>query len=1261
MVNTIDENNLDDQCVAIIGMAGRFPGADDIDSLWDIIANGRDVICRDGKDALSPANLVRARGLLKNIDRFDAGFFGFNPREAAELDPQHRLWLELAHEALEKAGYAHNRHDYLISVFSGCFPSTYLLNNLLPDRKAVEEYVRMRQPQSLSLMVQNDPAFLPTRTAYAFGLKGPAVNVQSACSTSLVAVALAVQNLLTYESDMALAGGACITVPTSNSYFYFEGSISSRDGVCRPYDHQSCGTVFGCGAGVVVLKRLEDAVRDHDPILALIKGTAINNDGNKKVSYYAPSVEGQAEVVKAALSISGIPADTIGYLEGHGTGTPIGDPIEVEALNIAYREQTDKKHYCCLGSIKGNVGHLDAAAGIASLMRAVLALRHKVLPATAHFEKPNPDIDFNDSPFFVNSQTTAWERKDHPRRAAVNSLGVGGTNAHIILEEAPGPVHEKEVDTKTSEPAYLLMSAKNARSLDEYTATLADWMEKETEKGKCRYRLSDVAHTLTERRELFKFRRAVRAENLQDAVVALREPERWATQETVNGKPAIYLAFPGQGNMRAGETARLLKEIPQLLEYLKPLAILASEISGFDFLQWFQHADTHNQELENNNMRAQLAAFCMQASLYHWIEAKGIKADGFLGHSLGEWVAAYAAKVFSPEDAIKAVFHRGQFMQMAGPGAALIVQASAEQIKPYLNEDVSLACENAVHFLLVSGRPEPIEAFATELRNANIANKRAPINVPVHSRHLDEQIEPFRKTLSSVTFSPPERQVLSAVTGNWLGADEIADMDYWSTQMRQPVNFKMAAETLCRKKPFLQIEVGFGTTLTTLVGEAIRDKKQQRLLPLIGPPGQGRYDQLMYRCLGHVWGFGGGIRLVDSVYDGYFAPLPTYCFQRKRYWVEAPESLDEGAIDQAHDCQNFTAENPSEDKNDADICKPRNDFELQVALIFCELLGLKQVDVRDNFFDLGGDSLLAARLLTDLRDKAHQDLSLADIFENPTVESLAKVLSKGGGHLRTAILPLNKGNRKKTIYFVVGINIYRALSEQIDDLAQCYGIFLPAEEALFKEGADLKNWTVNELANAYRQEIERHSQGKPIILAGISFGGVVAYEIARQFEKTGQPVPLLIMLDSLLPSGRKRANVLWVAEQVKSVFRKGPSSIIDKIRKKISPKNKFRKPRAHPEGEGVTDQRLAAYDNAVVRFDTAANESTYKGKTLLVQAGDVNKIPGYRIDHYYGWRKHITGDFKVTEAPGDHLGILSLPNVKIVADAIRQSLQEIPD
>jgi len=547
--------------VAIIGMAGKFPGADSVSEFWNLLTQGTEAITYFNDEELLEAgvdpvllndpNYVKSRCIINDEDKFDAYFFDFAPYEAELMDPQHRLFLETAWTALEDAGYDADQYEGLIGLFGGVSMNTYLYS-YLSSRKGF-----ISSAEGYQLAIGNDKDFLTTRTSYKLNLKGPSVDVQTACSTSLVAIHIACQNLLNFSCDMAMAGGVSVAIPQKQGYYYQEGMILSPDGHCRAFDEQAGGTISGNGTGIVVLKRLEDAIEDGDHIYAVIKGSAFNNDGSNRVGYTAPSVDGQAEVIATAQAVADIDPKTIRYIEAHGTGTVLGDPIEIAALNQVFREHTDEKQFCGIGSVKTNIGHLDAAAGVAGLIKTALTLKHRTIPASLNFSKPNPKIDIGNSAFYVVNSLREWKSDAMPRRAGVSSFGIGGTNAHVVMEEAPAISK-----SGAAYPAYLMvMSAKTRSALDAATDNLAEHLNKNPELN-----LADVVATLQKGRRAFTQRRMFVAENLSDAVQVLRARDPKRIMETLHTKdpasaPVTFL-FSGQGSQYGGMASDLYKTIP---------------------------------------------------------------------------------------------------------------------------------------------------------------------------------------------------------------------------------------------------------------------------------------------------------------------------------------------------------------------------------------------------------------------------------------------------------------------------------------------------------------------------------------------------------------------------------------------------------------------------------------------------------------------------------------------------------------------------
>jgi len=683
--------------VAIVGMTCRFPGARNVDQFWQNLCNGVESISFFSDQELEQAgvdraqlenpNFVKAGSMLEDVDKFDASFFEFAAREAEVTDPQHRVLLECAWEALESAGYDPERFKGRIGVYAGAGMNMYLLN-------LVSNPALLKSVGAFQIQIGNDKDYLATRISYKLNLKGPSVSVQTACSSSLVAVSFACQSLLDYQCDMALAGGISIRVPQKTGYLFQPGSIASPDGHCRAFDAKAQGTVFGSGAGIVVLKRLKDALADCDYIHAVIKGSAINNDGSSKIGYTAPSVDGQVSVIAEALSLADVESDSITYIEAHGTGTPLGDPIEIAALNKVFRAGTQKKHFCAIGSVKSNFGHLDAAAGIAGLIKTVQSLEHKLLPPSLHFEHPNPEIDFDDSPFYVSETLAEWGNGRGPRRAGVSSFGIGGTNAHIIVEEAPAVTRAKD-----SRPyQLLLLSAKTGAALEKATGNLLKHLREHRELD-----LADVAFTLQLGRRAFNHRRALVCRSLDDAIEALeqREAGRVRSHSGEAGVRPVVFMFPGQGAQYINMGLELYQLEPTFREQVDLCSKLAEPYLGLDLRELMYPQPGHSagpSEVQEHQLRetriAQPALFVIEYALAKLYERFGIHPEAMVGHSIGEYVAACLAGVFTLEEALSLVVARARLMQQAPGGAMLSVALPESEVEALLGAHLSLAAVN---------------------------------------------------------------------------------------------------------------------------------------------------------------------------------------------------------------------------------------------------------------------------------------------------------------------------------------------------------------------------------------------------------------------------------------------------------------------------------------------------------------------------------------------------------------------------------------
>jgi amino acid adenylation domain-containing protein len=913
--------------IAVVGMAGRFPGAADVRGLWRNLVEGREGISFFSAEELIAAGVdaatverpdyVRAKGALGGVDLFDAGFFGLNPREVELMDPQHRLFLECAWEALDDAGWDADRFAGLIGVYGGESMNTYMVMNLLSHMELVAS------ADTLQASLGNDKDPLTARVSYKLNLKGPSITIQSASSTSLVAVHSACVALGYRDCDMALAGGVSIHLPEKSGYLYQEGGTVARDGHTRAFDAGSTGFVSGNGCGVVVLKRLADALADGDHVYAVIKGTACNNDGAHKVSFMAPSVDGQVELYRLAYQNAGVDPATVSYVECHGTGTAMGDPIEIGALTRAFAAHTEQKGFCAIGSLKTNIGHLDTAAGVCGLIKASLALHHRTLPPSLHFQTPNPRIDFANSPFFVNTELRRWEvAGGGPRRAGVTSLGMGGTNAHVVLEEAP-----PAAPASASRPhQLLLLSAKSALALERSTARLADHLRQSPELD-----LADVAFTLTHGRKAFQHRRALvaggadlageagRAAAVADAALALGtlDPERLLTTAPAPGDHPVAFLFPGQGAQYAGMGRGLYDCEPTFRANIDRCCRLLEPHLGLDLRQalWPDGTDAANgtaateggsgagaagaadgtgpgaagQARLQDTRLAQPALFVVSWATARLWMSWGVRPEAMLGHSIGEYVAACLAGVFTLEDALAVVAARGRLMSGMAPGAMLGVPLPEAEVLPLLGDELSLAAVNRPDVCVVSGPAAAVDELAARLAGQGLTCRRLHTSHAFHSRMMEPVLGPFLAQLARVPLTAPNLPFLSNVTGTWIRAEEATDPAYWVRQLRQAVRFGDAVALLLAEPQRILLEIGPGHTLSTLARQHPAAGPGHATIPTLRHAKQADADlPVLLGALARFWLAGGEVD-----WTAFWAgerrrrlSLPSYPFERRRYWVD---------------------------------------------------------------------------------------------------------------------------------------------------------------------------------------------------------------------------------------------------------------------------------------------------------------------------------------------------------------------------------------
>lgn len=877
-------DTLRDEPIAIIGMAGRFPGALTVEAFWNLLEEGREGIRFFRPDELDPAipaalradpAYVAARGVLQSVADFDAAFFGISPLEAELMDPQQRVFLELCWQCMERAGHVPGQTATPVGVFAGMNNATYFQRHVSahPDK--------VQRLGEFQVMLANEKDYIATRTANRLDLTGPAVSVHTACSTSLVAIGQAVDSLRSGQCGMALAGGASITCPPDSGYLYQEGAMLSPDGHTRTFDAQAQGTVFSDGAAVVLLKPLSAALADGDTIHALIRSVAINNDGGGKASFTAPSVDGQSAVVAAALAAAGVAPEDISYVEAHGTATPLGDPVEVEALARAFGQSTARKQFCRIGSAKSHIGHTVIAAGAAGVIKTALALQHERLPATLHFTAPNPKLALEQTPFVVNDTLTPWPRAAKPRLAGVSSFGVGGTNAHAILEEAP----LRAPGSPAQGPFILRLSARSEGALAASAAQLADHLATQPDTP-----LGDCAYTLRVGRKTFAQRLTVVADDVADAIQSLRDPQAplHAQRKAPAAPPPIALLFPGQGAQYAGMGSGLYDALPEFRDALDAALAAFAPHTAFDLKALLFGGDA--AALQPTAV-TQPATFCVEYALSQWWLQRGLQPSVLIGHSVGEFVAAVLAGVFSLEDAAALVSLRGQLMQAQPPGAMLSVRLSVGALQPYLTDDLDLAGENGPQASVVAGSFEAIGLLQARLDADGLVSRPLQTSHAFHSAMMDAAVAPFEAAVRAVPRSAPQRTIVSTRTGQALSAAQAADPVYWARHLRETVRFSSAVQTALGAHPDLAcVECGPRGSLSTLVRQHARAGQSAPIaLPSLHDAAASELRQLA-SAVGQLWTLGHDIPWFDAAEKRQRILLPTYPFERKRYWLDAAVS-----------------------------------------------------------------------------------------------------------------------------------------------------------------------------------------------------------------------------------------------------------------------------------------------------------------------------------------------------------------------------------
>lgn len=969
--------------VAIIGMSLRFPGAMSAEEYWNNLLEGRESTSffNDNELDVSVKNELRkdpryvsARGVIEDIELFDAAFFGINPNEAEVMDPQHRVFLETSWEALENSGYGPDsvatQRVGTIGVYGGTYNNTYYTSQVItrPDLIAkVGEF---------QTMVANEKDYVATRVSHKLNLMGPSISLYTGCSTSLVAICQAYFALITHQCDMALAGGSSITVPQNIGHIYQEGSMLSSDGHCRPFDAKASGTVFSDGAGVVVLKRLEDALRDRDLIYGVIRGAAVNNDGSNRMSFTAPNVEGQTQVINAAQKRAGIHPDKISYVEAHGTATPMGDPIEVEALTKAFRLNTENKQFCAIGSVKSNFGHLTIAAGVAGLIKTLLALKNEVIPASINFETPNPNINFSNSPFYVASKKLPWPRSQVPRFAGVSAFGVGGTNAHVILQEPP-----VITTSSSSRPKQLLLlSAKSNSALEKATSNLMEHLQMNTGITASNY-LADVAFTLQTGRKLFNYRRAIVCDTHD--VKEASESKRYLSFKHESRDTEVVFMFPGQGSQHLNMGLNLYQTEPvfknvvdQCSEILKPF--LDRDLRDVLYPDSAKSEQTEESaEILRNTFFTQPAMFTIEYAMARLWMNWGVLPQTMVGHSIGEFVCACLSGVFSLEDALKLVATRGRLMQDLPSGAMLSVRLPIEEAEKLLTQDISIASVNSPSLCVLSGTFDAISDLQEQLESLGVVSRPLQTSHAFHSAMMDPIIVPFAQVVQELKLSPPSIPFVSTVTGTWITNQQATDPLYWAKHLRETVHFSEAVKLIWDTNPAnILLEVGPRTTLTTLARQHAKDINKHISVASLSDSSedQGEWTALL-KAVGTLWASG-----ITIDWDRFYSketrhrvPLPTYPFDKKRFWADSSQDVfskdmvtDESVALQKHIPTHPLHQMAENDASDQDSTSPFSPVlnTAPLSKSYLENVISQQIEIMSQQLDLIGEARRSERMST---------------------------------------------------------------------------------------------------------------------------------------------------------------------------------------------------------------------------------------------------------------------------------------------------------
>lgn len=1285
--------------IAIVGMAGRFPNATSVSEFWDNICRGEEAITFYDKETLLQAgipedlikqpNFVPAKGEIDSIDQFDASFFNFTPREAQITDPQQRIFLECAWEALEDACCVPEKFKGRIGVFSGVGMNQYLASNLSthPElRASLGDY---------PLMIGNDKDFLATRVAYKLNLNGPALVLQTACSTSLVAVHTACQAILNQECDAALAGGVSFGNLGPSGYLYQEGMIMSPDGHCRAFDEQAQGTVGGQGCGVVLLKPLDDALQNNDNIYAVIAGSATNNDGSNKTGYTAPSVEGQAKVINSALASANLDSERIGYVEAHGTGTAVGDPIEIEGLRKAFQKASASdthaplnEPHCAIGSVKTNVGHLDVAAGVTGLIKAAKIMQTRLIPPTLHYTKPNPKIDFSKTPFYVNTELKEWAGHKMSRYAGVSAFGLGGTNAHVILSEPPS-------QTESDDGRYwhiVTLSAKSPQALETMTQRLVSHLIENEQQPKHHQRFENICYSLHVGRRDFAYRRQLVCRNSDEAIAALTNPQsqRVITSHFVDRPTKVVFMFPGQGCQYANMGRQLYRSEVLFRETVDHChELLRQKFIHFEELSPEDHQGLTERIHETH--LTQPSVFIFEYAMAKLLMSWNIKPDRMIGHSFGEFAAACIAGVFTLEQALELVAIRGHLIHgLDGEGDMMMVNLSEDEAMRLTNHDVSLAAINGPDRCILSGTKNAIEYLHKQLDGRGIENRILYISHAFHSHLMEPVLERFRGYVERRTPKAPKIPFISSLTGDWITDEQATSPQYWADHLRNTVQLNRGLYTVFSERSnddhnvdaseqFICLEVGPGKSLSTLAAQHPAKQTQDLVMATSRHAYHEVSDvQFLLKVVAKLWQQGIEIDwdTFHSYRQCYRVPLPTYPFERQSYWISpkthaVPNSVEiaSNAILEALNESSYDA--PGSVVINGTWESPRNDTEKKVYQLWQACLGLSQFSIFDNYFEIGGDSLIAVNLIKQLNLEFKVPLTTPILIRKPTVAELSEhirsmsasntdQIQKEDTPSPLVLIQQGDGNRIPIIMVhPVGGDVffYRDLAQSLGTEQPLYGLQAPS-----LSGHSEPMNSIPQMAETYIQALKQSQFKAPYLLGGSSFGGMVAYEMAQQLTALGEKVELVVMIDTPAPKempGHVNTNAAIIHYLLSDTLDLNMSEL-EKLDENAQIDYVLEAARLQGKGKSLPEHLGASL------FKTwFAHQHATWNYGPLPYSGDViyfrHTEPQYNFPPlpHLSWQEWVKGHFDVHQTPGDHKTMNISPHVEHIGLHLRPVLREI--